>query len=78
MLDLTVVNVESLLNTVHICSSQHATGNCSIYKPKEKNKQTKKQQQWNYYNCLDSRRLEHEERSEGVLCAREHILLFYS
>lgn len=37
MLDLTVVSVESLLNTVHICSSQHATGNCSIYKPKEKN-----------------------------------------
>lgn len=36
MLDLTVVNVESLLSTVHICSSQHATGNCSIYKPKEK------------------------------------------
>lgn len=36
MLDLTVVSVESLLNTVHICSSQHATGNCSIYKPKEK------------------------------------------
>lgn len=36
-LDLTVVSVESLLNTVHICSSQRATGNCSIYKPKEKN-----------------------------------------
>lgn len=37
MLDLTVVSVESLLNTVHTCSSQRASGNCNIYKPKEKN-----------------------------------------
>lgn len=36
MLDLTVVSVESLLNTVHTCSSQRATGNCNIYKPEEK------------------------------------------
>jgi len=54
-LDLTVVSVESLLNIVHTCSSQHATGNCSIYKPKEKKS---KQNQYNYYKYSDLRSLE--------------------
>lgn len=40
MLDLTVVSVESLLNTVHTCSSRRASGNCNIYKPKGKKKTT--------------------------------------
>lgn len=33
---LTVVGVESLLNRIHICSSRHASENCSICKPKQK------------------------------------------
>lgn len=51
---LTVVSVESLLNRIHICSSQHASGSCSIYKPKQK----KHKQQQNYYKGLDSKKLE--------------------
>lgn len=58
MLDLTAVSVGSLLNTARICSSQRATGNCSIYKPEERKH---KQQQQHYYNYWDSRRQENQK-----------------
>lgn len=57
-LNLTAVSVGSLLNNARICSSQRATGNCSIYKPEEKKH---KQQQQHYYNYWDSRRQENQK-----------------
>lgn len=61
MLDLTVVSVESLLNTVHTCSSRRASGNCNIYKPKGKKKNNSNN---NYSNFSDSEKSRKEKKKK--------------